>query len=82
MSECGGCQGLGSHRRHCPRNPNYDYRLKLADDAETLGDRVSGIDHALANHCWFVAGGLRLLVREERGEPATDLLRAPARRDA
>jgi len=62
--DCGGCSGLGSHRRHCPRNPAYDRRLELADRAEDLGDRIGSNNMAAGNHCYFAAGLLRQEVRE------------------
>jgi hypothetical protein len=64
MSECGGCEGIGAHRKHCRRNPDYHYKLELADEAESLGDRL-GQPH-LANYAWYIAGILRMQVKHER----------------
>lgn len=61
---CGGCEGIGSHRRHCPRNPNYDRRLEWADAAEQLGDRIGPNNYAAANYCYAAAGLLREEARE------------------
>lgn len=64
MNNCGGCAGLGSHRRHCHKHPNYDYRLVLADYAESLGDRIGPNDTVSANAAYGIAGRLRALVRD------------------
>lgn len=61
---CGGCAGMGSHRKHCPRNPNYTYLGYLADLAEDMGDRIGGTDPGAANHCYAASGILR--TRHER----------------
>lgn len=65
---CGGCQGLGSHRRHCPRNPNYDIRLMWADRAEDIGDSIGPNNMGAANHCYTAAGLLRQQVKQQREE--------------
>jgi hypothetical protein len=54
---CGGCKGQGSHRRHCPRHPNYHPWIPLADRAENIGDSI-GVPE-LANRAWFLAGAIR-----------------------
>lgn len=63
MSECGGCRGLGSHRRHCPNNPDYTYFRLLADRYEDLGDRLSN-DPGRANQAYALSGLLMRLHRE------------------
>lgn len=59
MSGCGGCQGLGSHQRHCPRHPQYTVYLPMADAAEDIGDRIGGNDPGLANHAYMLASRLQ-----------------------
>lgn len=54
---CGGCQDMGSHRRHCPRHPDYHPLRVLADRAEGIGDSV-GIPE-LANRAWSLGAALR-----------------------
>lgn len=66
MTDCGGCQGLGSHRRHCPRSPTYNRWLELADQAEDLGDRIGSNDMGAANMAYGLAGRLRERGRERR----------------
>lgn len=56
---CGGCQGIGSHRRHCRRNPDFDHRLELADKLDSLGDDVGGYHHGAANLIYEAEGILR-----------------------
>lgn len=63
---CGGCRGIGSHRRHCPRNPNYHPWLKLADDAENLGDSIGSNFPGLANRAYHISGALREEVKQRR----------------
>lgn len=64
---CGGCAGLGSHRRHCPHSPTYNRWLELADRAEDLGDQIGSNDTQAANHAYAIAGHLR---RKAKGEEA------------
>jgi len=54
---CGGCRGIGSHRRHCPRHPDYHPFKLLADRSESIGDSV-GVPE-LANQAWALAGAIR-----------------------
>ncbi|MCD4535664.1 hypothetical protein LRP67_16345 [Nocardioides sp. cx-169] len=66
-NECGGCQNIGSHRRHCPRHPDYHpYRL-LADRAESIGDSI-GVPE-LANLAWALAGAIREAIPDHPYRP-------------
>jgi len=65
-NHCGGCSGLGSHRKHCQKNPNYDYKLMLADRAESVADSIGANNTGASNHCYAAAGLLRQQVREQR----------------
>lgn len=56
-TDCGGCRDMGSHRRHCPRHPDYHPFIVLADRAESIGDSV-GVPE-LANRAWALAGAIR-----------------------
>lgn len=67
MDACGGCAGLGSHRRHCRHNPAYDRRIEWADKAEHLGDMIGPNNMGAANHCYAAAGALRKEVRDGLG---------------
>lgn len=62
---CGGCDGKGAYSFRCPRNPDYDHRLVLADQAEDLGDAIGPNNMAAANHCYAAAGLLR---KQAKGE--------------
>ena len=53
---CGGCQGLGSHRRFCPRHPEYHPWRQLAQMAEDIGDRIGSNDPGIANRAYALAG--------------------------
>jgi hypothetical protein len=57
--DCGGCSGIGSHRRHCINNPNYSREAELADAAENLGDNIGANNPAAANACYRAAALLR-----------------------
>ena len=57
--ECGGCKGIGSHRRHCRKNPDYSREREWADEAENLGDQIGPNNMAAANACYRAAGLLR-----------------------
>lgn len=57
MSDCGGCQGIGNHRRHCPHHPDYHPYRALADQAERIGDEI-GLPE-IANRAWSLAGVIR-----------------------
>jgi hypothetical protein len=59
MTDCGGCQGLGSHRRHCKQNPDYSREREWADQAEDLGDMVGPNCMGAANALYRAAGLLR-----------------------
>lgn len=56
---CGGCAGLGSHRRHCRHNPKYHPWLKFAEMAESIGDTIGPNDMGLANRAYQLGGAIR-----------------------
>lgn len=64
MADCGGCQGIGAHRRHCRENPTYTRQRQLADAAETLGDEIGSNNPGAANCCYRAAGLLMAQHRE------------------
>lgn len=64
MTDCGGCQGLGSHQRYCPRNPDYHPWRRLADQAEGIGDTIGSNDTGTANQAYALAGRIRELIKE------------------
>lgn len=59
MSDCGGCRGLGSHGRYCPRHPDYHPWRILAARAEDIGDQIGGNDPGLANRAYALSGAIR-----------------------
>lgn len=66
MRDCGGCNGEQRHRKHCRRNPDYDWRMEIADSAENLGDRIGPSNFEAANLAYACAGVLRQESREIR----------------
>lgn len=65
MADCGGCNGLGNHRRDCPQNPEYTHARMLADRAESLGDQIGASNPGAANHLYAAAGLLMVQHREQ-----------------
>lgn len=64
MSLCGGCQGIGSHRRLCPRHPDYHPWKRLADMAETIGDTTGSNEPGIANAAYSLAAQIRAAMPE------------------
>lgn len=68
--DCGGCAGLGSHRRWCPvvvgRNASYIGRL--AEQAGALGDSIGPNECGAANHAWAASALLRAKAQELAAE--------------
>lgn len=62
--QCGGCAGLGSHRRLCPRHPDYHPWLRLAVMAEDIGDTIGGNDPGLANQAYSLASRIQEAMKE------------------
>jgi hypothetical protein len=76
---CGGCRGVGAHRRHCPRHPDYHPWRRLADMAESIGDTIGGNDTGIANRAYSLAGAIRDAMpdhpyRTPQRDPSTGLL--------
>ena len=65
MSDCGGCEGIGSHRKHCRKNPDYSREREWADSCETLGDIIGPNNVFAANACYRAAGHLRRQLESE-----------------
>lgn len=59
---CGGCAGLGSHRRNCPKHPNYHPWYRLEQMAEEIGDTIGANDTGLSNTAYSLAARIRLLI--------------------
>jgi hypothetical protein len=64
MNSCGGCQGQGSHQRHCPRHPDYHPWRRLAEQAENIGDTIGGNDPGLANQAYALSARIKSLIEE------------------
>lgn len=69
-ADCGGCRGEGSHRRWCPEVVGHEAaRLgRLAEEAESLGDRIGSNDPSAANRLYEMAEDLTLAAREPADE--------------
>ena len=48
-NRCGGCIGIGNHRKFCPNHPDYHPWKRLAQMANDIGDTIGGNDPGLAN---------------------------------
>jgi hypothetical protein len=70
MIYCGGCENLGSHRRHCHSNPDYTREREWADQAEHLGDNVGPNNMAASNLLWRAAGLLNKAAQERLAQRA------------
>jgi hypothetical protein len=59
---CGGCAGLGAHRRWCVESvgPAAAMLGKYAEEAESLGDRVGPNEMGASSHLWTAAALLRV----------------------
>jgi hypothetical protein len=64
---CGGCRGVGAHRKHCPRHPNYHPWRRLADQAESIGDSIG--EPGLANRAWDLAGRIKAGMNDHPWRP-------------
>lgn len=66
VGECGGCLGLGAHRRWCPEviGRQASFLGRLAEDAEDLGDQIGPNVMGAANHCYEASGLLRKAAQE------------------
>lgn len=56
---CGGCRGIGAHRRHCPHHPDYHPWRILAERAESIGDSIGANEPGIANRAYALAGAIR-----------------------
>ena len=67
QAACGGCEGLGSHRRWCREVVGYVAgRLgPLSEGIEEAGDLVGANNAGLANLLYAAAGELRAFAREQ-----------------
>lgn len=70
MADCGGCAGLGAHRRWCPWvvGRNASHMGKLAGQADALADAVGANEAGAANHLYQAAELLRLRAVELASE--------------
>jgi hypothetical protein len=61
MNDCGGCQGLGAHRRWCPANVGFHASVlgRWSQEADDLADAVGSNEPAAANHLYVAAAVLR-----------------------
>lgn len=66
---CGGCRGLGNHRRYCPRHPEYHPWRQLADRAADIGDTIGSNDPGIANKAYALAAQIRGLMIEHPYRP-------------
>lgn len=67
---CGGCAGLGAHRRWCPASvgPTAAMLGKWSEQAESLGDSVGPNEMGASNNLWRAASLLREAAEKARDE--------------
>lgn len=58
MTSCGGCEGLGAHRRTCPTQPGWNW-ARLYMIADELGDSIGSNDIEAANMAYAIAGRMK-----------------------
>lgn len=63
---CGGCQGLGAHRRWCPAVVGLPASIwgRMGEQLEDLGDRIGSNEFAASNHCYAAAGLMKAKAKE------------------
>ena len=68
IKDCGGCAGLGSHRRWCPYavGETAAYFGQLSERADSIADAIGPNDMGAANMAWQVAAILRKRAEEAR----------------
>jgi len=59
--DCGGCEGVGRHRRWCAEVVGYGASLlgRFSQQAETLGDQIGSNNTRAANMAYSLASELR-----------------------
>lgn len=70
LDDCGGCAGLGSHRRWCPEAVGRGAALlgRYAEQAESLADSVGSNNTTAANLLYAAAGYLLDDARARKAE--------------
>lgn len=73
MPDCGGCQGLGSHKRWCPQRVGHDASIlgPASEVLEEMGDRVGASDPGRANMLYRQAAVLYGLAEQAATKPHT-----------
>lgn len=68
LATCGGCQGIGSHRRWCPAKVGAMASVygTMSQRLESMGDTVGSNDMGLANELYLLSGKLLDKARLER----------------
>jgi hypothetical protein len=61
---CGGCDGLGAHRKLCVHHPNYHPWRQYAVWAEAIGDGIGGNDPGLANEAYILGTRIKQAIQE------------------
>lgn len=63
---CGGCRGEGAHRRWCPAVVGLAASIygPMAEELETMGDRIGPNNPGLANRAYDLSGRVRAWARE------------------
>ena len=64
MIGCGGCEGLGAHRRLCPHHPDYHPWRRYAMWAEDIGDGIGSNDTGVANTAYQLSARIKEAMAE------------------
>lgn len=72
LPDCGGCEGLGSHKRWCPRAVGQKASAAgvCAEMVDSLGDRIGSNDPVTTNELYVIAEKLRGIAERLREEPS------------
>ena len=71
MIDCGGCQGLGSHKRWCRNAVGLAASVygPMAERLESMGDTVGPNNMDLSNRLWALSGDMRRWAESQKRAP-------------
>lgn len=71
MSDCGGCNNQGAHRRWCRAKVGLQASIygPMAEQLESMGDTVGPNDFGIANRLWALSGDMRAWAQTMKTTP-------------